>query len=63
MFVKLMTALFGWRQDTITPLDVGRRLHDALTDSRLVVLAGVRRVPQEEATDQTTAHLLAFLAR
>lgn len=55
-------ALILWgREDTITPLQVGRRLHDALPNSRLVVLDGVGHIPHEEAPGTVAARITAFL--
>lgn len=61
--IRAPTLILCGSEDTITPLEVGRRLHAALPDSRLVVLEGVGHIPQEEAPDAVAAHFAAFLER
>ena len=57
------TLILWGEQDAIVPLDIGRRLHDALPNSRLVVLPDTGHIPQEERPDATLAEIEAFLSR
>lgn len=55
-------ALIIWsREDEIVPLDVGKRLHENLPNSRLVIMSDVGHAVQEEKPALLIPHLRQFL--
>ena len=57
------TLILWGEQDAIVPLDIGRRLHQVMPNSRLVVFPDTGHIPQEEQPDATLAEIEAFLSR
>ena len=57
-------ALILWCQsDKIVPIALGRRLHEEMPTSELVVLADCGHMPQEEKPEDTVRAIQDFLAR
>ena len=55
-------ALIIWsREDEIVPLDVGKRLHENLPNSKLVIMSDVGHAVQEEKPALLIPHLRQFL--
>lgn len=55
-------ALIIWsREDEIVPLSVGKRLHENLPNSKLVIMSGVGHAVQEEKPALLLPHLRSFL--
>ncbi|MCD6072102.1 MAG: hydrolase or acyltransferase, alpha/beta fold family [Microvirga sp.] len=59
--LKVPTLLVWGRQDKLVPLSVGRRLHRALPDSRLVVIEESGHLPHEEKPAEVVSAMLSFL--
>jgi pimeloyl-ACP methyl ester carboxylesterase len=57
------TLILWGQQDAIVPLDVGRRLQDAIPNSQLVILPDTGHIPQEERPRATLAEIEAFVGR
>ena len=55
-------SLIIWsREDEIVPLAVGKRLHENLPNSKLVIMSGVGHAVQEEKPTLVLPHLQQFL--
>lgn len=54
------TLIIWGEDDKVIPLEDGRRLHDAILNSRLVVLHDCGHVPQEEKSDIFTEIVVEF---
>jgi sigma-B regulation protein RsbQ len=59
--VDVPTLVLQCRHDAIAPVEVGTYVHDALRDSRLVVLEATGHCPQLSAPDQVVAAIREFL--
>ena len=59
--IKTPTLLIWGAKDTWIPLDNGKRMNAALTNSKLVVLENSGHVPMEESPDESLVVLKAFL--
>jgi pimeloyl-ACP methyl ester carboxylesterase len=58
-----MPALILWgSHDRVVPLDIGKRLHQALPNSRLAIIEKSGHIPQEENSDKTLSEILKFFA-
>ena len=61
--IRHPTLLLWGEEDAIVPLDIGRRLHDAIPNSQLVILSDTGHVPQEERPQATLGEIEAFMSR
>lgn len=59
--VEVPSLVLQCRHDAIAPLEVGTYVHQALQDSRLVVLDATGHCPQLSAPDQVVAAIREFL--
>jgi pimeloyl-ACP methyl ester carboxylesterase len=57
------TLILWGQEDAIVPPDIGRRLHRAIPNSRLVIFPDTGHIPQEERPQATLAEIKAFLSR
>lgn len=60
--VGVPSLVLQCRHDVIAPVEVGRYVHEALQDSRLVVLEAEGHCPQLSAPEQVVAAMREFLA-
>ncbi len=57
-----MPSLIVWgSDDQVISLEIGRRLHQALSSSRLAIIQKSGHIPQEETPDRALAEILEFL--
>ena len=59
--LAIPTLIIWSREDEIVPLAVGKRLHENLPNSKLIVLSDVGHAAQEEKPSLVLPHLLQFL--
>ncbi len=57
------TLILWGEQDAIVPPDIGRRLHEAIPNSRLVILRDTGHIPQEERPQATLAEIESFISQ
>lgn len=57
------TLILWGEQDAIVPLEIGRRLHEAIPNARLVILPDTGHIPQEEQPEATLAEIEAFMSQ
>jgi sigma-B regulation protein RsbQ len=60
--VTIPSLVLQCRHDAIAPVEVGSYVHDALPDSRLVMLEATGHCPQLSAPDQVVTAIREFLA-
>ncbi|HSR43104.1 MAG TPA: alpha/beta hydrolase, partial [Longimicrobiales bacterium] len=60
--IRVPTLLLWGRNDPVIPLRLGRRLHELLPRSRLVILEECGHVPQDERPGLSLDAVLSFLA-
>jgi pimeloyl-ACP methyl ester carboxylesterase len=58
-----LTLILWGQEDAIVPLDIGRRLHGAIPNSRLVIFPDTGHIPQEERPQAALAEIEAFIGR
>lgn len=59
--LTIPTLIIWSREDEIVPLAVGKRLHENIPDSKLVIMSGVGHAVQEEKPSLLLPHLRSFL--
>lgn len=59
--LTIPTLIIWSREDEIVPLAVGKRLHENIPDSKLVIMSGVGHAVQEEKPSLLLPHLRNFL--
>lgn len=59
--LTIPTLIIWSREDEIVPLDVGKRLHENLPNSKLVIMSDVGHAVQEEKPSLLLPHLRNFL--
>jgi len=59
--LTIPTLIVWSREDEIVPLAVGKRLHENIPDSKLVIMSGVGHAVQEEKPSLLLPHLRSFL--
>jgi pimeloyl-ACP methyl ester carboxylesterase len=59
--ISYPTLLLWGEQDEIVPSAVGRRLHDAIPNSQLIILPETGHIPQEERPEATLAAIETFI--
>lgn len=59
--LTIPTLIIWSREDEIVPLAVGKRLHENIPDSKLVIMSGVGHAVQEEKPALLLPHLRSFL--
>ena len=59
--VDVRTLIIWGREDRVTPLEYGYRLHAAIRRSELLVLADTGHIPHEERPEEVATAILAFL--
>lgn len=59
--LTIPTLIVWSREDEIVPLAVGKRLHENIPDSKLVIMSGVGHAVQEENPSLLLPHLRSFL--
>lgn len=59
--ITLPTLIVWGRDDAIVPLSIGRRLHEAIASSRLVVVDDAGHLPHEEQPERVLDALGGFL--
>lgn len=59
--ITVPTLIVWGRDDKVIPLAIGEMLHQAIPDSRLVIIEEGGHVPQEEKPEETIAVILKFL--
>ncbi len=60
--IDLPTLILWGRQDRVIPLVLGERLHEALPESKLVVIEQCGHIPHEECPEESLDHLSKFVA-
>lgn len=58
---RMPVAIVVGEDDYATPIEMARRLHDAVPQSTLSMLAGAKHLTPVECPDQIAAHLLGLL--
>lgn len=61
--IRFPTLILWCQSDKIVPIPLGRRLHEEMPTSELVVLADCGHMPQEEKPEDTVRAIQVFLAR
>ena len=61
--LKLPALILWGSHDKVVPLDIGKRLHQALPNSRLAIIEKSGHIPQEENSDRALSEILEFIAR
>ena len=59
--IKIPTLIIWGSHDKVVPLDIGKRLHQALPNSRLAIIEKSGHIPQEETPDKTLSEISQFL--
>ncbi|HEV8131760.1 MAG TPA: alpha/beta hydrolase [Acidobacteriota bacterium] len=60
--IAVPTLILWGKEDKVVPLQVGERLHQAIPNSRMMVLEECGHVPQEEQPEAALAAIQDFLA-
>lgn len=60
--ITVPTYILWGREDRITPLTIGEKLHQAIPNSTLDIIEHCGHIPQEEKPDETIARLAKFFA-
>ena len=59
--IKVPTLIIWGSHDEVVPVDVGKRLHRALPNSRLAIIEKSGHIPQEETPDKVLSEISDFL--
>lgn len=59
--ISTPTLIVWGRHDKIVPLWMGKRLHKAIRNSRLVIIESAGHIPYEEKPEETSSAILRFL--
>ena len=59
--IRVPTLILWGRQDKIIPLRIGQQLHEAITNSRLIVLESCGHIPHEEKPTEVGEIIRRFL--
>jgi len=59
--IKTPTLILWGSRDEVVPLDIGKRLHKALPNSRLAIIETSGHIPQEENPEQALSEISHFL--
>lgn len=59
--IKVPTLIIWGSHDEVVPVDIGKRLHQALPNSRLAIIEKTGHIPQEETPDKVLSEISDFL--